>query len=168
MLAIFNKELVKPPQELKSPALSSTKNYFISSYSNNAFSMSYGNRALIAYAPLENHFSINQRQYGLSNGSNEAMLVIEAYQTLCDRSPFTVDQVLRELDGSFAFVWSEPILGNKNSGSVVIFENLEVIKTRYKMLFSIFKTLKMWSALVEVQDEGQGVADILLDNQECN
>lgn len=44
------------------------------------------------------------RQYGLSKGTNEAMLVIEAYRTLRDRGPYPADQVVKELDGSFAFV----------------------------------------------------------------
>ncbi|KAL5537866.1 hypothetical protein UlMin_046211 [Ulmus minor] len=188
MLAIFNKELVKSPQELKSPALSSTKkpklpeeilNHFISSHSNNAFSMSCGNRALLAYAPPEKRFSINQRlfcglddiyciffgglnnlcslirQYGMSKGSNEAMLVIEAYRTLRDRSPYPADQVLRELDGTFAFVVYDSKAGTvfaalganegvnlywgiAADGSVVISENLEVIKTSCAKSFAPF------------------------------
>lgn len=44
------------------------------------------------------------KQYGLSKGTNEAMFVIEAYRTLRDRGPYPADQVLKDLDGSFAFV----------------------------------------------------------------
>ena len=44
------------------------------------------------------------RQYGLSKATNEAMLVIEAYRTLRDRCPYPAHQVLKELEGSFAFV----------------------------------------------------------------
>ena len=44
------------------------------------------------------------KQYGLSKGSNEAMFVIEAYRTLRDRGPYPADQVVKDLDGSFAFV----------------------------------------------------------------
>lgn len=32
------------------------------------------------------------------------MFLIEAYRTLRDRGPYPADQVLKELDGSFAFV----------------------------------------------------------------
>lgn len=52
---------------------------------------------------LNNLFSLN-KQYGLSKGTNEAMFVIEAYRTLRDRGPYPVDQVVKDLDGSFAFV----------------------------------------------------------------
>lgn len=40
----------------------------------------------------------------MSKGSNEAMFLIEAYRTLRDRGPYPADQVLKELDGTFAFV----------------------------------------------------------------
>jgi asparagine synthetase B (glutamine-hydrolysing) len=32
------------------------------------------------------------------------MFVIEAYKTLRDRGPYPADQVVKDLDGSFAFV----------------------------------------------------------------
>jgi len=45
------------------------------------------------------------RQYGLSpKSTNEAMLVVEAYRTLRDRGPYPSDQVMKDLDGSFAFI----------------------------------------------------------------
>ena len=44
------------------------------------------------------------KQYGLAKGANEAMFVIEAYRTLRDRGPYPADQVLKDLEGSFAFV----------------------------------------------------------------
>lgn len=52
---------------------------------------------------LNNLFSLN-RQYGLCKGSNEAMFVIEAYRTLRDRGPYPADQVVKDMEGSFAFV----------------------------------------------------------------
>lgn len=52
---------------------------------------------------LNNLCTLN-KQYGLSKGSNEAMFVIEAYRTLRDRGPYPADQVVKDLDGSFAFV----------------------------------------------------------------
>lgn len=61
MLGIFKESLVNPPQELKSPAsLNSTTtpkpprdilNHFMSSNPSSAFSMSFGNDALLAYSP---------------------------------------------------------------------------------------------------------------------
>ncbi|KAL5980221.1 hypothetical protein ACLOJK_036688 [Asimina triloba] len=44
------------------------------------------------------------KQYGLSKAANEAMLVIEAYRTLRDRGPYPADQVVKDFNGSFAFV----------------------------------------------------------------
>lgn len=44
------------------------------------------------------------RQYGLTKNSDEAMFVIEAYRTLRDRGPYPADQVVKDMDGSFAFV----------------------------------------------------------------
>lgn len=44
------------------------------------------------------------KQYGLTKGTNEAMFVIEAFRTLRDRGPYPADQVVKDLDGSFAFV----------------------------------------------------------------
>lgn len=61
MLGIFKKKLVNPPEELNSPAsLNSSKNSklpdeilndFISSNPSNAFSISFGNDAFLAYSP---------------------------------------------------------------------------------------------------------------------
>ncbi|KAM5588285.1 hypothetical protein ABKV19_006627 [Rosa sericea] len=138
MLAIFNKEVVKPPQELNSPATPSAKKPkhpqeivkdFMSCHdANNAFSVCFGNKSLLAYVRPQNSFSMNQRlfcsldniycvflgslnnlsslikQYGLSKGTNEAMFVVQAYRTLRDRGPYPADQVLKDLDGSFGFV----------------------------------------------------------------
>lgn len=51
-----------------------------------------------------NNLCAQIRQYGLSRNANEAMLVIEAYRTLRDRGPYPADQVIKDLEGSFAFV----------------------------------------------------------------
>ncbi|PON36790.1 Nucleophile aminohydrolase, N-terminal [Parasponia andersonii] len=181
MLAIFDKELVQPPQELNSPiSMKNSTNkakfpqqilndFVSSSYPNKAFSIGFGNSAALAYVPPEKSYSVHQRlfcglddiycifmgslnnlcslirQYGLSKCSNEAMLVIEAYRTLRDRSPYPAHQVLNDLEGSFAFVVYDSKAGSvfaalganegvslywgiAGDGSVVISENLEVIK----------------------------------------
>jgi hypothetical protein len=64
MLAIFNKKLVNPPQELNSPApLNSSRKSklpdeilhdFTSFNPSNAFSMNFGNDAFLAYSPSNN------------------------------------------------------------------------------------------------------------------
>lgn len=51
-----------------------------------------------------NNLSALNKQYGLCRSSNEAAFVIEAYRTLRDRGPYPADQVVKDLDGSFAFV----------------------------------------------------------------
>lgn len=57
--------------------------------------------------------NLNQlnKQYGLAKGSNEAQFVIEAYRTLRDRGPYPADQVVKDLDGSFAFVVYDSKIG---------------------------------------------------------
>lgn len=71
MLAIFKKELVKPPQELNSPAsLASSRKPklapeilkdFESANPSNTFSVSFGDVASLAYIPPQNPYSIHQR-----------------------------------------------------------------------------------------------------------
>ncbi|KAK1432195.1 hypothetical protein QVD17_09088 [Tagetes erecta] len=45
-----------------------------------------------------------KQQYGLNKTANEVSIVIEAYRTLRDRGPYPADQVMRDLQGKFAFV----------------------------------------------------------------
>ncbi|KAI8000510.1 Stem-specific protein TSJT1 [Camellia lanceoleosa] len=42
--------------------------------------------------------------YGLSRQATEAMVVVEAYKVSRDRAPYPPDQVVRDLQGKFAFV----------------------------------------------------------------
>ncbi|KAJ6738144.1 NUCLEOPHILE AMINOHYDROLASE-RELATED [Salix koriyanagi] len=133
MLAIFNKGLVNPPQELYSPAslCSSRKpklpgeivKDFVSSNPSKAFTMSFGDAALLACISQGNSYPRHQRlfcgldgiyciflgslnnlcslnkQYGLSKSTNEAMFIIEAYRTLRDRGPVPSSQ------GSSGYGW---------------------------------------------------------------
>ncbi|XP_004505042.1 stem-specific protein TSJT1-like isoform X1 [Cicer arietinum] len=153
---------------------------FISCNPSNAFSINFGNDGILAYSPSNNtskhqglfcgldniycafmgsldNLSMLIKQYGLSKGTNEANFIIEAYRTLRDRGPYPVDQVLKELDGSFGFV----IYDNKDGtvffasdcngkiglfwgiaadGSVVISEKLELIKASCAKSFAPFPT----------------------------
>ncbi|KAF7150623.1 hypothetical protein RHSIM_Rhsim02G0128500 [Rhododendron simsii] len=52
---------------------------------------------------LENMCEL-RRHYGLSRQAAEAMVVVEAYKVLRDRAPYPPDQVIRDLQGRFAFV----------------------------------------------------------------
>ncbi|XP_039017339.1 stem-specific protein TSJT1-like [Hibiscus syriacus] len=167
----------KSPKKPKQPE--ETLNDFLSHHPHNTFSMSFGNAAVLAYVRHESQPSINQRlfcgfddmyclflgslnnlnmlnrQYGLSKGSNEAMFVIEAYRTLRDRGPYPADQVVKDLDGSFAFVIYDSKTGTvfaalgsdggvklywgiSADGSVVISDDLEVIKEGCAKSFAPF------------------------------
>jgi hypothetical protein len=45
-----------------------------------------------------------KQQYGLTKTANEVMIVIEAYRTLRDRGPYPAEQVVRDIQGKFAFI----------------------------------------------------------------
>ncbi|KAM7265262.1 hypothetical protein ACFE04_002945 [Oxalis oulophora] len=45
-----------------------------------------------------------RRYYGLSRHATEAMAVVEAYKVLRDRAPYPPDQVIKDLEGKFAFI----------------------------------------------------------------
>lgn len=45
-----------------------------------------------------------RHHYGLPRQVTEAMVVVEAYKTLRDRAPYPPDQVVKHLDGKFAFI----------------------------------------------------------------
>lgn len=154
---------------------------FLSRYPQNTFSMSFGQAAVLAYVRPSASFSVNQRlfcgfddiyclflgslnnlcqlnrQYGLTKCTNEAMFVIEAYRTLRDRGPYPADQVVKDLDGSFAFVVYDSKAGSvftalgsdggvklfwgiAANGSVVISDDIEVIKEGCAKSFAPFPT----------------------------
>lgn len=158
-----------------------TLNEFLSAHPTNTFSMGFGDAAVLAYVrpPADSPFPLHQRsfcafediyclfmgslnnlcaqikQYGLSKGTNEAMFVIEAYRTLRDRGPYPADQVIKDLDGSFAFVVYDSKAGTvftalgsdggvklywgiAADGSVVISDDLEVIKAGCAKSFAPF------------------------------
>ncbi|KAL2341914.1 hypothetical protein Fmac_009854 [Flemingia macrophylla] len=184
MLAIFKEKLVKAPKELKSPAAwtkpklsDEILQQFMRCNSSNAFSMCFGNDALLAYSPSNihqrlfsglddiycvflgglNNLSMLNKQYGLSKGANEAMLIIQAYRTLRDRAPYPAYQVLKELEGSFGFLIYDNMdrtvfvasgsnghvalyWGIAADGSLVISENLDLIKASCAKSFAPFPT----------------------------
>ncbi|CAK9325183.1 unnamed protein product [Citrullus colocynthis] len=158
-----------------------TLNDFLSRHPQNTFSVNFGQAAVLAYVSPHRPFSIHQRlfcgfddiyclflgtlnnlcalnkQYGLSKGSNEAMFLIEAYRTLRDRGPYPADQVLKELDGSFAFVVYDSRAGAvfaalgadggvklywgiAADGSVVISDDVDVIKEGCAKSYAPFPT----------------------------
>ncbi|KAF3442127.1 hypothetical protein FNV43_RR16043 [Rhamnella rubrinervis] len=144
------------------------------------FSMTFGSAAVLANVPNHhpsshqrmfcgyddiyciflgslNNLCILNKQYGLSKCTNESMFVIEAYRTLRDRGPYPADQVIKDLDGSFAFVVYDSKAGTvfaalgsdggvklywgiAGDGSVVISDDLEVIKEGCAKSFAPFPT----------------------------
>ncbi|KAL5715593.1 hypothetical protein ACHQM5_017393 [Ranunculus cassubicifolius] len=154
---------------------------FLTSHGNDALSMSFGTSATLAYVKPDRPFSIHQRlfcglddiyclfmgslnnlctltkQYGLSKVTNDAMLVIEAYRTLRDRGPYPADQVVKDLEGSFAFVIYDHkaktlftalssdgglklYWGIAADGSVVISDDVAVVKGSCEKSFAPFPT----------------------------
>jgi hypothetical protein len=63
---------------------------------------------------LDNLGRLSQ-QHGLSKGTNEVVLVIEAYKTLRDRAPYPASFMLSQLAGSYAFV-----LFDKSTDSLLV------------------------------------------------
>lgn len=123
-------EELKSPVSPKPKHPDEALNDFLSSHpADNTISINFGRSAVLACVSTPNQLLHNQRlfcgyediyclfkgnlnnlcplikQYGLSpKGTNEAMLVIEAYKTLRDRGPYPADQVVKDFDGSYAFL----------------------------------------------------------------
>ncbi|KAK7412334.1 hypothetical protein VNO78_03788 [Psophocarpus tetragonolobus] len=134
MLAVFAKAVGKPPEELRLPAMGShnskapqqiVKN-FQSLYPDSAvYNLPNGNFMALCHVDespiyprsivvLDDIFCIFmgalanvaelRHHYGLPRQATEAMIVIEAYKVLRDRAPYPPDQVVKHLDGKFAFI----------------------------------------------------------------
>ncbi|XP_023756972.1 stem-specific protein TSJT1 [Lactuca sativa] len=105
---------------------------------------------------LDNLCTLN-KQYGLTKQVNEPMFVIQAYKTLRDRGPYPAHSVLREMEGSFGFILYDLkaktvfvslgadggvklFWGIAADGSVVISDNLMVIKSSCSKSFAPFPT----------------------------
>lgn len=50
------------------------------------------------------NMAVLRHHYGLPRQATEAMIVVEAYKALRDRAPYPPDQVVKDLDGKFAFI----------------------------------------------------------------
>ncbi|XP_077247347.1 stem-specific protein TSJT1-like [Tasmannia lanceolata] len=175
MLAVFDKSIAKCPEGLQSPHSRldssggdmSLVDHF-SSLNPGAVTMNLGNAGSMAYtienqnpllprlfAALHDIFCVFQghienitllkQQYGLNKAANEVTIIIEAYRTLRDRGPYPADQVVRDLNGKFAFILfdssskatfiaadadgSVPFFwGTDFEGHLVLSDNAEIIK----------------------------------------
>ncbi|XP_041026064.1 stem-specific protein TSJT1-like [Juglans microcarpa x Juglans regia] len=136
MLAVFEKAIGKPPEELKLPSMGTLENMksrqeiaeivrslwpesmvMYNLPNGNFMAMSHENES-----PLQprsnvvkddifcifNGILMNtpelRRHYGLSRQATEAMIVVEAYKVLRDRAPYPPDQIIKDLEGKFAFI----------------------------------------------------------------
>ncbi|KAF8388120.1 hypothetical protein HHK36_026786 [Tetracentron sinense] len=134
MLAVFAKSIAKSPEGLNSPhsdSVSALKDGFLvhhfSSLHPGSVTINFGLSGLMAYssdkqnpllprlfAVVDDIFCLFQghieniallkQQYGLNKTADEVSIVIEAYRTLRDRGPYPADQVVRDLNGKFAFI----------------------------------------------------------------
>ncbi|OMO65174.1 hypothetical protein COLO4_31492 [Corchorus olitorius] len=136
MLAVFEKAIGNPPEELLLPSAGNDlggkktrekilENFRLSWPQSTLFHLSDGNFMALSHE-AENPFhprsmvvmddmfcifigslaniSELRRHYGLSRGATEAMVVVEAYRVLRDRAPYPPDQVIKDLEGKFAFI----------------------------------------------------------------
>lgn len=92
---------------------------------------------------LNNLWALN-KQYGLSKGANEAMLVSEAYRTLRDRGPFPAHEVLKGLEGSFGFV----IYDHKASNVFVALVSSFLIQKVYSPIYIHFLIINVVLGIV--------------------
>lgn len=78
-----------------------------------------------------------KQQYGLNKTANEVIIVIEAYRTLRDRGPYPADQVVRDIQGKFAFVLFDSSSNNAFVASVSNSVNLESISSCRDISFGL-------------------------------
>ncbi|OWM69796.1 stem-specific protein TSJT1 [Punica granatum] len=175
MLAVFDKSVAKGPDALQSPhseAVSALKDGCLSNHfagvHPGSVTVNLGSAGLIAYsldrqnpllprlfAVVDDIFCLFQghienvallkQQYGLNKMANEVIIVIEAYRTLRDRGPYPPDQVVRDLNGKFAFILydssakttflaadadgSVPFFwGTDSEGNLVLSDDVEIVK----------------------------------------
>lgn len=76
-----------------------------------------------------------KQQYGLNKTANEVIIVIEAYRTLRDRGPYPADQVVRDIQGKFAFVLFDSSSNNAFVASVSSSLIHESVSSRFDVSF---------------------------------
>ncbi|KAI4296722.1 hypothetical protein L6164_036656 [Bauhinia variegata] len=134
MLGLFGKATGKPPQELRLPSvgLENSKSpdeiveIFRSKWPNSTvYNLPHGNFMALSHEEespnhprsivvMDDIFCIFvgilanmadlRHHYGLQRQATEAMIMVEAYKVLRDRAPYPPDQVVKDLEGKFAFI----------------------------------------------------------------
>ncbi|KAK4271541.1 hypothetical protein QN277_020224 [Acacia crassicarpa] len=175
MLAVFEKATGKPPMELGLPSTGPEHSKtpreilenFLSVRSDSAlYNLPHGNFMALSHQQenpmhprsivvMDDIFCIFVgslanvadlgHYYGLPRHATEAMIVVEAYKVLRDRAPYPPDQVVKELDGNFAFIMFDArthtlfaardregsvkfFWGMAKDGSLVCSDDLNIIK----------------------------------------
>ncbi|KAF4363799.1 hypothetical protein F8388_000464 [Cannabis sativa] len=143
MLAVFEKSISNPPEELSLPSLglenSMNREEILQTFRSSStevtvYNLTNGNFMALSHddtsyshprsiVVLDDVFCIFigtlvntsdlRRHYGLPRQATEAIVVVEAYKVLRDRAPYPIDQVIKDLQGNFAFV-----LFDANSGTL--------------------------------------------------
>ncbi|KAH9618016.1 hypothetical protein KSS87_003238 [Heliosperma pusillum] len=175
MLAVFDKSVAQCPEDLKTSSPDDVyalkdgnlAKYF-SSLHENAMTINLGSPGFVAYSydkqnpmlprlvavidnivclflgHIENLATLKQ-QYRMSKPDNEVNIIIEAYRTLRDRGPYPIEQVIRDLQGKFAFILydfasktsifatdadgSVPFFwGADSDGHLVVSDDVEIVK----------------------------------------
>ncbi|KAJ8765810.1 hypothetical protein K2173_015646 [Erythroxylum novogranatense] len=175
MLAVFDKTVAKCPEALQSPQTQNVlalkdgvlAKHFESIHSGSV-TVNLGSSGFIAYSahkqnPLlprlfavfddiyclfQGHIdnvAVLKQQYGLNKTANEVIIIIEAYRTLRDRGPYPPDQVVRDIQGKFAFILYDStskatflasdadgnvpfFWGTDSEGNVVLSDDAEIVK----------------------------------------
>ncbi|KAK2980655.1 hypothetical protein RJ640_011463 [Escallonia rubra] len=185
MLAVFDKSVAKSPEALQSPhsdPVSALKDGFLATHFSSvhpgSVTINLGAAGLLAYtidkqnpllprlfAVVDDIFCLFQghienvphlkQQYGLNKTANEVIIVIEAYRSLRDRGPYPADQVVRDLQGKFAFVLydssakttfvaadadgSVPFFwGTDSEGNLVLSDDKEIVSKGCRKSFAPF------------------------------
>ncbi|KAJ7954830.1 stem-specific protein TSJT1-like [Quillaja saponaria] len=175
MLAVFEKSVAKYPEGLQSPhsgSVSALKDGFLAQHFTSvhpgSVTVNLGSSGLISYslakqnpllprlfAVVDDIFCLFQghieniallkQQYGLNKTANEVIIVIEAYRTLRDRGPYPADQVVKDIQGKYAFILydsaSKAIFtaadadgnvpffwGTDSDGDIVFSDDAEIVK----------------------------------------
>ncbi|MBA0663423.1 hypothetical protein Goklo_003542 [Gossypium klotzschianum] len=106
MLAVFEKATGNPPEELRLPSVGldsdgkGTREEILQTFrllwpESTFYHLSNGNFMTLSHGAQS---PLHPRQ------ATEAMLVVDAYKVLRDRAPYPPDQVIKDLEGKFAFI----------------------------------------------------------------
>ncbi|CAI9787923.1 unnamed protein product [Fraxinus pennsylvanica] len=100
-----------------------------------------------------------RRYYGLSRQATEAMIIVKVYKVLRDRAPYPPDQVVKELDGKFAFILFDSkasvlFLARESSAEFPVCEFCRLLILSGSVLISVDYSLHKVQGISRQGDEG--------------